>query len=164
MCSLKHSKTTPWDSHCTSPRHFSPSFPSNGPSTHHWAFQETISNRNWNTNIWEILFFITLKCTLRSNYFFSSCHHHHQPLLRLEMRRLNLLNTNLFPQIFVNRFSVSWMETYRSHSLQENTGSESLQCSHQPWCDKATAEGHHSKVSELTLNCMTMMLKKCRQL
>lgn len=40
---------------------------------HHWAFQETISKRNWNTkNYWEILFFITLKCTLKLLFLFLS--------------------------------------------------------------------------------------------
>lgn len=74
MCSLKHSKTTPLDSHCTSPRHSQPQLPKQWSIPHITGLSRKPFPRE--TEIQKIsakfFFFCTLKCTSKLFFLFLS--------------------------------------------------------------------------------------------
>lgn len=137
MCSLKHSKTTPSDSHCTSPRHSQSQLPKPWSIYTSLAFQETISKRNWNTKIyWEVLIFHYYK--IKPPILFLSLP---SPTTAQAGNENQPSKYELFSRMLLNRFAVSWMQTYRSHFPQAFREHKIRICSHQPWWDKATEEG-----------------------
>lgn len=146
----------PLDSHCISPSHSQSQLPKQWsiytslgfPGNH---LQEKLGFKNLLRNSFFLFLSPPLSTTAQTR------NYENQPF-KYEWKYV--FSSDIHKQVFS---FMNLQESFHS-SIQRRQIMICVQCSHQPQCDKATEEGDHSKASELTLNCMTMMLKKCSQL